>query len=256
MREEGSEEGGSSRTSPSAKVFPCGPDRRLSAGGRERPILFSGPMVRALLDGRKTQTRQIVKPQPCARLCGDDFPTRLSGPFIAEELWGQFLWPTADGEFCGFSPYGVPGGRLWVKETLRRSPDLWTYAADGAEVGWPARQALAGKTRDVVTAIHCSRLASRITLCITDVRVERLQDISEADAEAEGAEYGYGHGAKISQRRMYELLWNHINGPSSWDANPWVWVASFQIAQSIGSDGEAYEDGFPKTNPNPLDPNP
>jgi hypothetical protein len=191
--------------------------------GKERPILFSAPMVRALLAGTKTQTRRIVKPQPSMHpgLVADD---------LAHD--GDGNWWIDSGDLLGKPfrcPYGVPGDTLWVKETLRRAPHAWTYGADGAEVSWPGRSAIAGLKKEVIVSIHCRRDCSRISLRITDVRVERLNEISEADATAEGAAIGYGEGAKISQRRMYELLWEHINGPGSWAANPWVWAVSFEV---------------------------
>lgn len=233
---------------------------------KERPILFSAPMVRALLDGRKTQTRRVVKPQPYIDARGN---VCVADPKRGEVMYGQH--PDGSPQWENFAhwrcPYGVPGDRLWVKETLRRSPHVWTYAADGAEVGWPARGTLAFKARDVVTAIHCSREASRITLEITRVRVERLNDCSEADALAEGiyrvdpdandlangctpddfvfmapgTRQGWGMTKAERDREQwaptaqsaYGLLWTHINGPDSWAANPWVWVVEFRRVDAI-----------------------
>lgn len=201
----------------------------------ERPILFSAPMVRALLAGTKTQTRRLMKPQPDAALCDTEFPA-IAGVFFAEEHRGKWIWPTADAEHFAFSPYGKPGDTLYVRETFRLPaeyddtkpklvrPDapVWYDATTDRTrpEGW-------GKTR---VSIHMPRWASRLTLRITDVRVERLNDCSEADALAEGierirfpevGEWGW-------PQRKYRELWEHINGPGSWAANPWVWAVSFE----------------------------
>lgn len=197
---------------------------------RERPILFSGPMVRALLDGRKTQTRRIVKGMALEWLAPDMFTPE----FVADPA----------NHLC---PYGVPGDVLWVRETLKRAPHLWTYAADGMEVDWPARQGLAGKARDTVVSIHMPRDACRLRLRITDVRVERLNDISEADALAEGIDRvanNFGNGPAYcdyllpdvrneaewyaSPLKSFQSLWQTIHGEDGWAENPWVWAVSFE----------------------------
>jgi hypothetical protein len=169
----------------------------------ERPILFSGPMVRALLEGRKTQTRRIVKGHP------------------------HVLPPLNIG--C---PYGVPGDRLWVRETWHPSdsgPEL--YAADydskeraGVEAWKPS--------------IHMPRRASRITLEVTDVRVERLQDITEDEARAEGCDgkscpVGNLRAWSASQcRYQFAWLWDEINGSrAAWSDNPYVWAITFRRIQ-------------------------
>jgi hypothetical protein len=201
----------------------------------DRPILFSAPMVRALLAGTKTQTRRIVKPQP--EVCGADWlAKRRDGP-------AQFLyyWPRGDGyavndrfvaESC---PYGQPGDRLWVRESIHRGDACARYSADGSVVNladWRWK-------RDNLPSIHCPRELSRITLEITGVRVERLQGISEVDAKAEGIRWTdagplHAHldgGFNFpTARDAYERLWGDINGPGSWDANPWVWVVEFKRA--------------------------
>ena len=208
---------------------------------KERPILFSGPMVRALLNGSKTQTRRVVK----ARADKNMGPRCVLQPHeLAREV------NRGDYQNC---PYGQPGDRLWVRETWQGplateddhypeglySPKFCEYAADG------------GPTPEFTTAddelvcrwrpsIHMPRWASRITLEITGVRVERLQDISEADAIAEGCaknhnNYYWGGPHKAgglkqmaTARQAYQDLWESINGPGSWDANPWVWVVGFK----------------------------
>jgi hypothetical protein len=213
---------------------------------KERGILFSKPMVLALLDGRKTQTRRIVKPQPI-------WLPEVSGA----ELIGPFMWPRgALGQQCGEPitklPYGQPGDRLWVRETWqgpilecdehfdqwRESPDMFkkpgfcVYRAtdtldaiddDGKELGWRP-------------SIHMPRWASRIDLEITSVRVERLQKISEEDAVAEGIGGDFANYTSFQPnvssfafaKDSYRSLWESINGPGSWDENPWVWVLEFR----------------------------
>ena len=201
---------------------------------KEHPILFNGPMVRALLDGSKTQTRRIAK----------EFASR-------DDLDGILKrFPQQNG--C---PYGQPGDRLWVRETFQgplfdgdreseyradpeafNSPEFCEYAADGGQAPefmtmddeWVCRWR---------PSIHMPRWASRILLEIVSVRVERLQDISEADAIAEGIErhvdegvtyFGpYGKG-DARPEKAYQALWESINGAGSWDANPWVWVVEFK----------------------------
>lgn len=201
---------------------------------KERPILFSAPMVRALLAGTKTQTRRIVKPQP--EELGDGQIRWLhrgyghSGPStymneIAVEYW------------C---PHGKPGDHLWVKETgwqpkdpspreLREGADTWpryAYDADGiTDQDAEDYKAWGWKRRP---SIFMPRSFSRITLEITGVRVERLQDISDADAIAEGVERPATGLPICGPRTWYRVLWESINGAGSWEPNPWVWVVSFK----------------------------
>ncbi|WP_333907533.1 hypothetical protein [Delftia acidovorans] len=200
---------------------------------RERPILFSGPMVRALLAGKKTQTRRVVKPQPDSTHSG--FPYWNVGGYRAS--WcrsaadGGPLVP-ANPLLC---PYGQPGDRLWVRETFGHFERNENFKP-GCEVFYRAD----GNCLELEPwrpSIHMPRWASRITLEITCVRVERLQDISEADARAEGIECmagdpecGYrnyldqtGQDWSLSPRESFQSLWESINGPASWSANPWVW---------------------------------
>lgn len=212
---------------------------------KARPILFSGPMIRALLDGRKTQTRRVVKPQP-----GGD--PRDNG-YLSDILTRR--------------PYGKPGELLWVRETTKAdyeyndSPLLSNYAADNAPVLYPGSSKdkhgdpdFGGSRvhwwckRDSCPSIHMPRWASRLTLVISSVRVERLQDISEADAKAEGIEEVYAHRSFEGWRdyirsddhgilqtecpvKSYKSLWQSINGAAAWEANPWVWVLEFKVHQ-------------------------
>ena len=182
---------------------------------KERPMLFNAPMVRAVLAETKTQTRRVFTAKN-----GGLWPNRNDLPGMKQILRN-----------C---PYGQPGDRLWVREAwglafgspITPHPDAVIYRADKGNADWDGRWR---------PSIHMPRWASRILLEIVSVRVERLQDISEDDATAEGARLCYGEpfdpANTISDRRRYELLWEQINGPGSWDANPWVWVIEFKQVQ-------------------------
>mgnify|MGYP003440424383 FL=1 len=219
----------------------------------DRPILFSGPMVRALLDGSKTQTRRVVKQQPPQNTVAigrwqdpgprpawwaflRDGPVDHDHPFGGAEIHGEF-W---------LSPYGDAGDRLWVRETFVQGWPLGDdgcvdqYDADGKEK--PMKTFYRATSPDLnwcdggddcpiktpwKPSIHMPRWSSRITLEITGVRVERLQDISRGDAMAEGCPFP-NMAQGDDPRAWYAQLWNSINGPGSWDANPWVWVVEFR----------------------------
>jgi len=187
---------------------------------KERPILFSGPMVRAIIQGRKTQTRRVAKEITILQhvLCQEDWPSRC--------------------------PHGLPGDRLWVRETFaigKRDGDV-IYAADpkwlvnGVPVPPPCN---AGKRHQNcwTPSIFMPRFACRIMLEITGVRVERIQDIDNADICSEGAGEGqFGFHCSVPATRENELrgsfaaLWDSINVERGygWDANPWVWVIEFK----------------------------
>lgn len=199
---------------------------------KERPILFSAPMVRALLAGTKTQTRRVVKPQPPAdwdRNCWYRAP-----------VWGWTRNEVPSAEWHKVRcPYGQPGDRLWVREAFMHEPADYCWEAS---VSIPCRPAETvyradhdGDTRGAgwKPSIHMPRALSRITLEVTAVRVDRLQDISDAHAVAEGVsprQPAAASGIYITgQYRLgFRDLWESINGPGSWDANPWVWVVEFQ----------------------------
>jgi hypothetical protein len=171
----------------------------------ERGILFSAPMVRALLAGTKTQTRRVARPK------------RSIEPMTDE---------------C---PFGMPGDRLWVREAWTYAgtldPGIVVYRADYPACvperfeNIPPAEALKWRP-----SIHMPRAASRIALEVTEVRVERLQEISEADAAAEGIQElidaGVDHDG--TPRDTYRTLWEALNGAGSWDANPFVWAVSFR----------------------------
>lgn len=208
----------------------------------DRPILFSAPMVRAILAGTKTQTRRVLRVQPFSTNDPQHAEPRARGNWVWMAFDDRPRYSFATGDFrC---PYGVPGDRLWVREAFRlcaeadatppRDTDaayrVW-YEADAPH------QPGAGKLRP---GMFMPRWASRITLEVVGVRVERLNDISEADALAEGVTPKWEPGC--SGRLMeafsgfsfrpaasaYADLWEQINGPASWDANPWVWAVEFK----------------------------
>jgi hypothetical protein len=206
---------------------------------KERPILFSAPMVRALLDGSKTQTRRVVKPQPewtepaTVWQQGDGH----SGPgwYAHNEDYPD------EGALFYRSPYGQPGNRLWVRETWCHQWDDFTGYQEEKffyRASTPDVQHVDGAERSPwKPSIHMPRAASRITLEITGVRVERLQHISEADARAEGArnlDVASGRETLDPYSRQgscvahYKHIWQEINGHGSWDLNPLVWVIEFK----------------------------
>jgi hypothetical protein len=200
--------------------------------GKERPILFSAPMVRAILAGTKTQTRRIVKPQP---------------EYDADERWPGWKWPSHQArsmleisEIPSACPYGRRGDRLWVRETHAQfavgnrsgvAPQCVAYRATCDEDGGfdyvnNGDEIMRLKVTKWTPAIYMPRWASRITLEVTRVRVERLHDISEEDARAEGVDE---IKAQVpTARDAFSYLWRDINGAESWRANPWVWVISFR----------------------------
>ena len=194
---------------------------------KERPILFSAPMVRAILDGSKTQTRRIMKVQPSSEKLQLATCIDTTGNKKHKD---KHHWIQVDGlnvihnDDKYFScPYGYAGDRLWVRETFNND---WCnkviYKADGGsaiEAGYTAEP----KWKP---SIFMPRWASRITLEITGVRVERLHDISEKDAIAEGTPWNDCAG---NNREGYKLLWESINGAESWATNPWVWVVEFKV---------------------------
>ena len=217
------------------------------------PILFSAPMVRALLDGTKTQTRRIMKVQPPDenyQLC------TLVSSTAREDIDGSHHWakPGLDMKQPYFrSPYGYNGDRLWVRESsqpimhesLGASPehDQYDYkTGKGYAVNYPATDGVEEFydlsvdrfSSRITPSIHMPRWASRITLEITEVRVQRLQYISDYDATAEGVcENGISCEHSSSHRDMFRTLWESINGPESWDANPWVWAISFDLLDGV-----------------------
>jgi hypothetical protein len=204
---------------------------------KERPILFSAPMVRAILAGTKTQTRRVMPHQPQEILPGYApkvyWPARDRHMTHGDPDGAAYLQFERPGDYDGAHVmrggfgfrcrYGQPGDRLWVREAWR--PVHGGYPDQGARYR-------ADFDRDQTVwrpSIHMPRWASRTTLEVTGVRVERLQDISEADAVAEGAAWAAcGAPQEGSHKAGFAQLWESINGPGSWDANPWVWVVEFK----------------------------
>ncbi len=218
----------------------------------DRPIIFSGPMVRALLEGRKTQTRRLLKIQPPHRANklreGDNAAWFCDG----EHVKGQ---PCEDHAYS-VPIYFMPGDRLYVREAhalvpssaYRMSPGV-PYAVndeDGSQAcvyreGWERSKPGTGWR----PSIHMPRWASRLTLTVTEVRVQRLQKISEEDAVAEGVQKGEpssdlagllgctwgidGDFRCSTPVAAYCRLWNSLHGPDAWDANPWVVAVSFTV---------------------------
>ena len=202
---------------------------------KERPILFSAPIVRAILSSTKTQTRRIFKPD---RMTWD-----ANGRYTTHAMRGGELSITGSGPFkpsswLHYCPYGQPGDRLWVRETFAR---IDGQTRPWIETDYQATYTHGDRLGDTLgikkrwtPSIHMPRHASRITLEVTGVRVETLQDIDLADALAEGISdtgalildsAGNEQGGPIAE---YAVLWEQINGPGSWDENPWVWVIEFR----------------------------
>jgi hypothetical protein len=197
----------------------------------ERPILFSAPMVRAILAGTKTQTRRVLKQEPI-------YDGRFAGGWKLQGENGReaALCSPMIADLC---PYGQPGDQLWVRET-------WGLHAYGDDTDWVKGSCTGLDLEDsVITyradwgpmqeschwrpSIHMPRSASRLSLEITSVRVERLQDISADDLAREGLQEvidaGVDHDG--TPRDAWRALWTQINGHESWAANPWVWVVDF-----------------------------
>jgi hypothetical protein len=222
---------------------------------KERPILFNGEMVRAIREGRKTQTRRVIKNHPgysfeigtyhktLTDRNGEQYPA-------CNETFGIFA---EDGSWSIECPLGNVGDRLWVRESFlelrkehfhepgRPRDTFIEYLNRRNGVAYMADTAIGSDGDDIRKeygyrwrpSIHMPRWASRITLEITGVWVERLNDISEADAAAEGCDGKcpvgnipmYQSGPFVYH---YAQLWESINGSDSWSANPWVWVITFQ----------------------------
>lgn len=195
---------------------------------KERPILFSGPMVRAILEGRKTQTRRVVKPQP--DLIPSDVPPAPGD--------NGYWWPASKAQSmvqtrdmpC-YCPYGVPGDRLWVREAWA-ADEMWDRVPprdipEGQRIwleGSGFDRGVKGRLRP---SIHMPRWASRILLEVVSIRVERLQEISEDDAKAEGGTANIMLNYRAPFSYLWKLIYGH-EGPNSWAANPWVWVVEFK----------------------------
>lgn len=220
---------------------------------KERPILFSGEMVRAILEGRKSVTRRVIKPQPV--LANDGL----------WDYWKGGEWQGAvdpgDGRFNFIQccPYGMPGDRLWVREAWgsgdrfiyegeQDPPRIVVYRADGAAMNYAHDDdgyfiEAQDWNLNLVKwrpSIHMPRWASRITLEVVDVRVERVQEISDEDVLAEGVSASQAVGVVVPgsdityPSLMFRDLWNSINAGRGfgWDADPWVWCVEFKRVEA------------------------
>lgn len=209
----------------------------------ERGMIFNAEMVRALLSGRKTQTRRIIKPQPEATLSGS-----LSGKWLSRPLNGLLLPKIED--IAIHCPFGVVGDRIWVRETFQgplfdydlmdsyckdptpfEKPEFCVYKADGvpAPEFYDADDELHCCWRP---SIHMPRWASRILLEITNVWVERLKSISDGDAIREGCSTAdMKSGDCVAD--VFARLWASIYGDESWNSNPWVWVIEFKRIEEL-----------------------
>ncbi|MFW2576478.1 hypothetical protein [Serratia nevei] len=213
---------------------------------KERPVIFNGEMVRAILDGRKTQTRRVMKVQPSEHFhpmnmsLELDYSARWYTPGVVDK--DGYLQP-AKGQVFGVAgvdegyacPFGAVGDRLWVRETWAEAgasaPDLTLYRANyPAHV--PAVYENVPAADEIIwrPSIHMPRWACRITLEITAVRVERLNDISEEDAKSEGV--APSQHIITPPEALYRVgflkLWQSIYGAENWSANPWVWIIEFK----------------------------
>lgn len=219
---------------------------------KEKPILFSTPMVRAILDGRKTQTRRVINPQPSKNLARDFTSAEVTS------AWRNGFIPIK----C---PYGQPGDRLWVREThtfgsvrfefnsdelgiidvyYRADEEMVQHTVDNSTAesiqDWVERKEIVGDgDSNWRPSIHMPKWAARIWLEITGVRVERVQDISEKDARAEGVTSNIciasfedtAYREEIGHRYEFANLWASINGKRpgcAWQDNPRVWVIEFK----------------------------
>jgi hypothetical protein len=212
---------------------------------KERPILFSGAMVRAILDGKKTQTRRVLKPQAPPIPMKAPFPTIPGAVYTA----GWFEVEPAPQYVIDKCPYGKPGDRLWVREThafvtceqdrpgafygpdrdIRSDYGDWFYtnfAADPGDITWdPPR---------FRPSIHMPRWACRIRLEVVSVRVERLNEINEDGAQAEGLNGWIQAEHSLTAKRRFMKLWDGINAKRGhgWESNPWVWVIEFKRVEA------------------------
>jgi hypothetical protein len=224
---------------------------------KERPILFSRAMVRAILDGKKTQTRRVCK--EALMLPGGEQRGRLKAAPGASE-WATAVYPARDSGWIAWAPrddpglaeftkkayqhgfpcpYGAPGDRLWVRETWATM--FYTYGLESTPSECTIYRADHPNATSITgwrPSIHMPRSESRITLEVTGVRVERVQDISEADARAEGLSWvtptwgvpGKAEAWHSDPREAFRALWDGINEARGygWASNPWVWVVEFK----------------------------
>lgn len=211
------------------------------------PILFSTPMVQAIKDGRKKMTRRIVKPQPTKQEAVEIFCKEGPGSVNASDLTQADIEIDELFDKC---PYGQPGDILWVRETFQFSlnPNEFVYKSD------TDNPIYLDKNWKWKPNIYMPKTVCRIFLKVKSVRVERLQDISEQDAIAEGAPQGiYREGPNVekgefqleynnhaSYKDGFRFIWQTINGRQSWIDNPWVWVIEFERVELTLSQREIF----------------
>ncbi len=190
----------------------------------EHPIIFSGEMVRAILAGRKTQTRRVIKPQP-----------EVMHESTRPELWWGDNRPLYAESFATYCPYGLRSQRLWVRETFCVCDDdqkngMWAgeHPDHIHRADWNGPDPQYEGFSKWKPSIYMPRWASRILLEITDIRVERVRDISEEDAKAEGVKPTQ-HPSE-GHKESFAKLWDEINEKRgfAWYTNPWVWVVEFK----------------------------
>ncbi|MDQ7962798.1 hypothetical protein RDI61_01860 [Pseudomonas plecoglossicida] len=208
---------------------------------KERPILFSGPMVRAILNGQKTVTRREIKPSMRSADSSFELHQQEDESWRPIHTFDESCMDANGTEHPIVCPYGQPGDRLWVREAWLADAQLDSIAPRDLSQGEPILYPADGSVRQTGCAmvsqgrgrpsIHMPRWASRILLEITAVRVELLQDITEEQAEAEGVNF-LRHvpdaDETLTASQLFECLWSSINGDESWNGNPWVWVVEFK----------------------------
>lgn len=196
---------------------------------KERPILFSGHMVRAILNGQKTVTRREIKPSMRSADSSFELHQQEDESWRPMHTFDESCMDAKGTEHPIACPYGQPGDRLWVREAWAQ-----INVAQAPGENWVVYRECDNRTDyggPWKPSIHMRRRDSRILLEITDVRVELLQDISEEQAEAEGVgflRHAPDADETLTAAQLFECLWSSINGDESWIGNPWVWVVEFK----------------------------
>lgn len=219
--------------------------------GKQIPMLFSAPMILALLEGRKTQTRRIMKPQPELR----DGAWYWRSPRYDNGGGADYFWTRCTDGIMGAWTRAMPvqpGDLIWVKEThwaygywpiipgekTKTGREKWEFNSDEdipVRFAPPEHPETVRKgMTDMIgwykrSSLFMSKADSRLTLRVTDVRVQGLQEISEQDATAEGVLDWSLPPAVCNNRDRFADLWNSINGPDAWGANPWVYATTFEV---------------------------
>ena len=196
---------------------------------KERPILFSGHMVRAILNGQKTVTRREIKPSMRSADSSFELHQQEDESWRPMHTFDESCMDAKGTEHPIACPYGQPGDRLWVREAWAQ-----INVAQAPGENWVVYRECDNRTDyggPWKPSIHMRRRDSRILLEVTDVRVELLQDISEEQAEAEGVgflRHAPDADETLTAAQLFECLWSSINGDESWIGNPWVWVVEFK----------------------------